>query len=470
MKHLLQTIVPASKCKTDVLEENFIACGKCLLLDVLKELNVPKPDIDRKRLAYLVFDKRKRLLFVDMKNVLEIFLHMSLPGGMEKYSKPFSYLPVTTLSDKLKFLKEFCVAVYVLPRSNNLNSKSKIYLVLNIHHLNDKRKNSVAYNIYHLNTKIKDISALLKVYDVARVIDNCIIKAETDQECQHEFPTTFRYEANNLASVDRAGHRHQAGSNIFQRPYLATTTLSFVNKVSHLSFTFVSEVIDLLIKKQQKHSSASTGHAIDDLNFSKEDSGLPTSILHKTSLWNHAMSPTCDPQILPCDTKVLQHARKRSSSFATELDTEFAHLPKAALEFLPYSSTSCPDKNEPIIHDIESPLLNSLPVQPSWLSHQTREPLHGCRTQLWMQINPVRLWPRMLLLAKCVCDGSRCAPHGPHKCITIKVPVVSLIRDTREETDQATHVRRHKEMLPVGCVCSAQKSVLLREHQSHILV
>jgi len=69
-----------------------------------------------------------------------------------------------------------------------------------------------------------------------------------------------------------------------------------------------------------------------------------------------------------------------------------------------------------------------------------------------------------------MCDGARCAPHGPHKCITIKVAVVSLFRDKRQDGDQATRVRRQKEMLPVGCVCSEQKSVLLRERQPQILV
>jgi hypothetical protein len=470
VKHLLQYIVPASKCTTDVLEASFTASRKYLLVNVLRDFNAPKPDIDRKRLAYLVFNARKRLLFADMKNILDIFVHTSLPGGMEKYSKLFIYLPVTTLNDKLKFLKDFCFAVDVSPKSNNLNSKSKIFVVSNIHHLNYKTKNSVASITHHLNSKIKDISAFLKVYDVATVIDNCILKAQHDQKCQHEFPTTFRYEVKNLASVDRVGHRHQAGSKIAQSPNLASTTLSFVNKVSHLPFNFVSKVIRLLIKKQQNLSSTFTRHASDNLNFSKEDSDRPTSTLHETSLRNHVMSPTCDPQILPCDTKVMQQARKRSSSFNSELDTEFAHLPQAALDFLSHSSTSCPDMNEPVIYDIDSPILNEIPVQPSWLPYENSEPIRGCRTQLWLQINPVRLWPRHLLLAKCVCDGSRCAKNGPHKCITIKVAVVSLIRDTREERDQATGVRRQKEMLPVGCVCSEQKSVLLHENQPNILV
>lgn len=471
MKYLLQAIVPASICGTDVLQASFTPCGKCLLVDVLKDFNAPKPDTDRKRLGYLVFDKRKRLLFVDMKNVWEVFLHMPVPGGMEKYSKQFLYLPVTTMTNKLKFWKEFCVAVYMSPKNNNLNNnKSKIYVVLSIYHLNGKTKNSVAFFVHHLNSKIQHISKLLKIYDVATVINNSILKTQVDQNCQHKFPTSFRHEMNNLASVDRVSRRLQSASKVFQSPHLASTTLSFVNKVSNFTFNFVSNVPCLLLKKHQKLSSTLTRHFSDDLNFKKGDSKLPTSIPHETSLWNHVMSPTCDPQVLPCDTKVLQHARKRSSSFASELDTEFAHLPKAALDFLSYSSTSCPDTKEPQIHDIDSPFLNSLPVQSSWLPYQTRQPSRGCRTQLLLQMNPVRLWPRILLLAKCMCDGSRCAPRGPHKCITIKVAVVSLIRDKRQDGDQTTRVRRQKEMLPVGCVCSEQKSVLLHERKPHILV
>ena len=471
MKHLLQTIIPASKCGTDVLQASFTACRKCLLVDVLEEFNSPKPDMDRKRFACFVFNKTKRLLFVDIKNVWEIFLHMPFPGGMETYSKLSIYLPVTTMTDKLKFFKEFCVAVYMSPMSNNLNNKSKTYVVLSIHHLNGKTKNSVAAIIHHLNSKIKYMSALLKIYDAATVINNSILKMQVDQKSQHEFPTSFRHEMNNLAPVDRVSHVHQSGSKIFQSLHLGSTTLSFVNKVSNFSFNFVSKFIYLIIKKQQNLSSTLTRHFSNDLNFSKGDSELPSSIPHETSLWNHVMSPTCDPQVLPCDNKVLQHARKRSSGLAPELDTEFAHLPKAALEFLSYSSTSCPDMNEPVIHNNDSPVLNSLPVQPSWLPYQTRLLSHGCHTQLWVQSNPVRLWPRILLLAKCMCDGSRCAQRGPHKCITIKVAVVSLIRDTRQDGNQATRVMRQKEMLPVGCICSAQKSVLLRERQPpHILV
>lgn len=471
MKHLLQAVVPASKCGRDVLEASFTECRMCLLVDVLKEFNAPKPDMDRKRLGYLVFNKRKRLLFVDMKNVWEIFLHMPFPGGMEKYGKQFIYLPVTNMADKLKFWKEFCVAVYMSPKSNNLkNNKSKIYVVLSIHHLNGETKNSVASFMRHLNSKIQHMSTLLKMYDAATVINNSILKTQVDQKYQHEFPTSFRHDVNNLASVDRLSLRHQSASKIFRSPHLVSTTLSFVNKIPNFSFNFMSKVTCVLIKKQQKLSSTLTRHFCDDLNFNKGDSKLPTSIPHETSLWNHVMPSTCDPQVLPCNTKVLQHTRKRSSSFASELDAEFAHLPKAALDFLSYSSTSCPDTKEPKIHDIDSPVLNSLPVQSSWLPYQTRQPSRGCRTQLLLQTNPVRLWPRILLLAKCMCDGSHCARRGPHKCITIKVAVVSLIRDKRQDGDQATHVRRQKETLPVGCVCSEQKSVLLRERQPQIVV
>jgi hypothetical protein len=469
MKHLLQTIVPASKCRRHVLEASFTACRNCLLVNVLKEFNAPKPDIDRKRLGYLVFDKRKRLLFVDMKNIWEIFLHTPFTGGMAKYSKKSIYLQVTTMTDELKFWKEFCVAVYMSPKSNNLNNRSKIYVVLNTHHLNRKTKDFAAPFIRHLNTKTHYVSTLLKINDAATVINNSIFKAQIDQKYQHEFPTSFRHELNNLVSMERVSHRHQSASEIFQSHHLASTTLPFVSKVTNFSFKFVSKVTFLLIQKQQRLTSPLTRHYSDDLNFSKGDSKLPTSIPHETSMWNQFMSPTCDPQVFPCDTKVLQHTTKRSNGFASELDTEFFHLPKAALDFLSYTSTSCPDTKEPMIHDTESPVLNSLPVQSSWFPYQTRLPSHGCRTKLLLHINPLRLWPRNLLLAKCMCDGSRCEPNGPHKCITIRVAVVSLIRDKRQNGDKATRVRRQKEMLPVGCACSEQKSVLLREHQPHIL-
>lgn len=459
MKHFLQNMIPASKCARNVLETSFTACKKCLLVDVLKEFNVPKLDMDKKRLG-----------FADMKNILERFPYLPLPAGMEKYSKLFIYLPMVTLPDKLKLLKQFCVALSVSPKSNNLNSKSNICFVLNIHNLNGKTRKNVVYNIYLLNGNIKPMSAFLKVYDAATVTDNSILKVQTDHNCQHEFPTTLKHEANNFFSVDRVSQRPQVNSKPSHSPNLGLTTLSFVNKVSQLSFNFASKVICILIKKHQKLSSKFKKHSSDNLNFSKGNSELPTTIIHDTSLWNHATSPTCDPQILPCNSKVLQRARKRSSSFSSDLDTEFVHLPKAALEFLSYSSTSCPDMNKPRIYNSDSQISNSLPVQLSWLPYQSRATSRGCRTQLVPQTNPVRLWPRILLLAKCVCDGLRCAAHAPHRCTTIKVPVMSLVRDIRENGEQATYVRRQKEMLPVGCVCSEQKSVLLREHQPHILV
>jgi hypothetical protein len=254
MKHLLPTIVPASKCGRDVLEASFTACRKCLLVDVLKDFDAAKPDMDRTRLGYLVLNKRKRLLFVDMKNVWEIFLHMPFLGGMGKYSKQFIYLPVTTMTDKLKFWKEFCVAVYMSPKINNLNNKSKIYVVSSTHRLNGRTKNSAASFSHHLNSKIQHISTLLKISDAAIVINNSILKTQVDQKCQHGFPISFRHEVNNLASVDGVSHSHQPASKIFQSPHLASTTVSFVNKFSNFSFNFVSKFTCLFIKKEQKLS------------------------------------------------------------------------------------------------------------------------------------------------------------------------------------------------------------------------
>lgn len=239
---------------------------------------------------------------------------------------------------------------------------------------------------------------------------------------------------------------------------------------SKIEYSVAPTIIHHLMKKQQNHSSTFTKEFSDNSEQYSAQSEVHTRIQPDSSVWSHVMSPNCNVRNFSCKTEVLQPGRKRSSRFALELDTEFAHLPKAALEFLSYSSTSCPSNmNEPLIHQVDPHILNSLPVQPSWLPYQPREPLGGCPTQLWPHANPARIWPRILLMAKCVCDGLRCALHGTHRCITVKVAVVSLIRDTRDGRDHIRNVRRRMEMVAVGCVCAEQKSVLVNEHRPPIL-
>ncbi|PNF37772.1 hypothetical protein B7P43_G11319 [Cryptotermes secundus] len=354
MKQILQNMIPESKDITDVLD----ACRRRPLLDVQKLLAAAQPDMERKRLACLIYNKHKRSFLVDMKKILKTFLSTSIPADMEKNGKPFIHFPMITLSEILKFHKEFSV-----PVSPNINN-------------------------FH---------------------------------------------------------------------------------TSHSFFNSVSKIIPLLMKKHGEIASTFTIESSDHLNYSKGDSGHTN--IPPGSLRSHISSPSCDPQNFSCKTEVLQPGRKRSSSLSSELDKEFAHLPEAALKFLFYSPVSCPSSmNEPLIHHVDSRILNSLSVQPSWLPYQPKEPVGGCPTQLWPHINPDRIWPRILLTAKCVCDGSQCALHGTHRCITIKVAVVSLIRGSRGGRDQARNVWRQWEMVAVGCVCAEHKSVLLHEHRPRIYV
>jgi hypothetical protein len=340
----------------------------------------------------------------------------------------------------------------------------------NSNHLNNKGKYSITPNSHYLNIKTKRISTFPRLYDVSTVIGNNKLRGQNGQKYQHEFSASLKHKVNYLASMSRFSHRHAKAS---QNPHLKSSEFFLSNKAAHLPFSFVSKIIHLLKKKQQKLTSTFQKDFSDQLSYRKGDSSQSehSSIQPKASLWHYDISRNCNQRNFSCMTEVLQPGRKRSSSFPSELDSEFVHFPKAALEFLSYSSTSCPsDMNEPLNHHIDFQILNSFLVQPSWLQYQPREPLGGCPTQFWPHTNPARIWPRILLMAKCVCDGSRCAQNGTHRCITIKISMLSLIRDTREGRDRARNVRRQKEMVAVGCVCAERKSMLIREHQAPIFM
>ncbi|KAJ9592317.1 hypothetical protein L9F63_001137 [Diploptera punctata] len=171
---------------------------------------------------------------------------------------------------------------------------------------------------------------------------------------------------------------------------------------------------------------------------------------------------------LKCISDGNQPKRKRviTSSSSSEIDSEFAHIPKTALEFLSYGPTSCPSSlNEPITHHVNFHIFNSLPLLPYWLSYQPEVPLGGCPTTLMPHINPLRVWPRSLLVAKCVCDGSRCSFNGSHRCITVRSVVVSLVREKGNSS-----LKRFTEIVSVGCICAEQKSILIQEHRASIVV
>lgn len=452
MKQVVQNIIPTSK---GVLEASLNAHKKHLLLEAQKKFDAAQHDMKRKRYAYSVSDERKRLLLADTKKLLKTFLNMPVPEDMERYGKPLIHLPVTIRCEILKMLKEFSDTVFVSPNRNHLNSKTEY---------------SVTPNSCNLNSKTKQMPAFPKFSDIATVKDNNLLIGQRDQKYKHKFSTFFKHKVSNLASVCRFNRRQPVAIKMSQSPHLKSSDIFPCNKVAHLSSSLLSTIIHCLMKKQQNQASAFMKDFSDHSQRYSAQSQVHTSIQPDSSMQSHVMSPSCNIN-LSSKTGILQPEVKRSSRFTSELDTEFAHLPKAALEFLSYSSTYCPSNmNEPLIHQVDPQILNSLSVQPSWLPYQPREPLGGCPTQLWPHTNPARIWPRILLMAKCVCDGSRCALQGTHRCITVKVAVVSLIRDTREGRDQVRNVRRRMEMVAVGCVCAEQKSVLLHEHRPPILV
>lgn len=445
MKQILQNEIPESKDITNVLD----ACRKRPMLDVQKLFAAAQPDMDRKRLACLIYNKQKRSILVDMKKILKTFLSTSIPADMGKNGKPFINFPTITLSEILKFSKEHSVPVS--PNINNFHSKIK---------------HSIVPVSQYMNGKAEEISEFPKFYDTGTIKDNNIHRKGSDEKYQLPFSTSYKYKVNNLASMGK----HHAHIRSSLSPHLKSTKSFLGKKAPHSFFNSVSKIIPLFMKKHREIASTFTKESSDHLNYSKGDSGH-TNIPPGASLWSHVSSPFCDPRNLSCKTEVLQPGTKRSSSLSSELDKEFAHLPEAALKFLFYSPVSCPSSmNEPLIHHVDSRILNSLSVQPSWLPYQPREPVGGCPTQLWPHTNPDRIWPRILLTAKCVCDGSQCALHGTHRCITIKVAVVSLIRGSREGRDQARNVWRQWEMVAVGCVCAEHKSVLLHEHRPRIYV
>jgi hypothetical protein len=444
MEHILQNVIPGSKDVTDAVD----VCRKRPLLDVQKLFAGAAPsDMDRKWLAYLVYNKQKQSFLMDIKKILKTSLSTYIPRDTEN-DKPFLHLPMITHSEMLKFCKESSVQVPVSPI---------------IDYFKIKIKQSIVPVSQYMNSITEQRSEFPKFYDTVTVKDNTILRKEIEEKYQHPLHTSYKLNDNQLASTG-AHHADIRSSHL-------KSTKSFLDlKASHLFFNSVSKMISLLMKRHRELPSTFTKESNDHLNYSKGDSGH-SSISTEASLWRHILSPSCDPQNLSCRTEVLQPRTKRSSGLSSELDKEFAHLPEAALKFLFYSPVSCPSgMNEPLIHQVDSRILNSLSVQPSWLPYQPKEPVGGCPTQLWPHTNPDRIWPRILLTAKCVCDGSRCALHGTHRCVTIKVAVVSLIRGTREGRDQARNVWRQWEMVAIGCVCAEHKSVLLHEHRPHIYI
>jgi hypothetical protein len=456
MEQILQNKIPKSKGVTDVLEASLKVCKKCLLLDVQKKFDAAQPNRERKRFAYPIYDEWKRSLLVDIKKFLKMLLNMPVPGSMERDGKSFILSPVTILSEILKILEVF---------------SDTVSMSQNINHLSSKTEYSVAPNNHHMNSKTNQILAFPKHYDVATVKDNSnLLRGESDQKCRHKFSVSFKHKAKNMASVGRYSHRQLVATKISRSPLLNFSDIFLGNRVADLSSNLQSKIIHHIMKIQQNYTSKVTKDFSDHSERYSAQSVVHTRMQPESTVLSHVMSPNCNIRNLSCMTEVLKPGRKRSSTFPLEHDTEFAHLPKAALKFLSYSSISCPSiMNEPLIHQVDPQILNSLPVQPSWLPYQLREPLGGCPTQLWPHTNPARIWPRILLMAECVCDGSRCTLRGTHRCITIKVAVVSLIRDTREGRDQVRNVRRRMEMVAVGCVCAEQKSVLLHEHRPPIL-
>jgi hypothetical protein len=444
MKRILQNVIPESKDITDIVD----TCRKHTLQDVWKLYAAPQSDMDRKWLAYLIYNKKKQSFLMDIKKVLKMSLSISSPTDMEENSKTFIHLPTITLTEILKFCKEFSVPVSLLP---------------NINYFNIKIKHSILPLSQYMNGIREEISEFPKFYDAVIIRYNNLLRKGSEGKYHHPYYRSSKYKDNNLASTGRY-HADISSS------HLKSTKYFLDNKTSHSFLNSISKIIPLLMKKHREFPSTFTKESSDHLNYNQVNSGH-TSISTEASLRSHILPPSCDPQKFSCRTEVLQTGTKRSSSLSSELDKEFAHLPEAALKFLFYSPVSCPSSiNEPLIHHVDSRILNSLSVQPSWLPYQPKEPVGGCPTQLWPHTNPDRIWPRILLTAKCVCDGSRCALHGTHRCITIKVAVVSLIRGTREGRDKTRNEWKQWEMVPVGCVCAEHKSVLLHEHRPRIYI
>jgi hypothetical protein len=437
MKHILQNVIPGPKDTAHVVD----ACRKWPLLDIQKlSAGAPQSDMDSKWLAYWLYNKQKRPFLADVNKMLKTCLSTYIPRDTEKNGKPFIHLPMITHSELLEFCKEYSVPVPVSPNMNYFNIKIK-QLIVPV----SQYRNGIT----------EERSEFPKFYDTVTMKDNNILRKETQKKYQHPLYTSYKLKDNNLAST--GGHHADIRSS-----HLKSTKSFFNQKASRLFFNSVPKIIPLITKRHRELPSTFTKESSGHLNYSNGDSGH-TSVSTKASLWGHVLSPSCDPQNLSC--------RKRSNSLSSELDNEFAHLPEAALKFLFYKPVSCPSgMNEPLIHHVDSRILNSLSVQPSWLPYQPNEPVGGCPTQLWPHTNPDRIWPRILLTAKCVCDGSRCALHGTHRCVTIKVAVASLIRGTRKGRDQSRNVWRQWEMVAVGCVCAEHKSVLLHEHRPRIYV
>lgn len=87
-----------------------------------------------------------------------------------------------------------------------------------------------------------------------------------------------------------------------------------------------------------------------------------------------------------------------------------------------------------------------------WLMKRPEHPIGHCPVRFRPHVDPHRWFPRNLVVSECLCEGSPCARHGLHVCVTAFAAryVYSL------------YTGKKRVLIAVGCICAIQKTRLAK--------
>ncbi|KAG8249009.1 hypothetical protein J6590_029356 [Homalodisca vitripennis] len=87
-----------------------------------------------------------------------------------------------------------------------------------------------------------------------------------------------------------------------------------------------------------------------------------------------------------------------------------------------------------------------------WLRNGPQESIGHCPVRFRPHVDPHRWLPRNLVISECLCEGSPCARHGLHVCVTVFAA----------RTVYSLHTGKKRVLIAVGCVCAIQKTRLAK--------
>lgn len=128
------------------------------------------------------------------------------------------------------------------------------------------------------------------------------------------------------------------------------------------------------------------------------------------------------------------------------IDQELASVPWQTLWLLELNKQDC-DFQEVVMR------MNSFPDNlrnADWLMKRPENPIGHCPIRFRPHVDPHRWFPRNLVVSECLCEGSPCARHGLHVCVTAFAAryVFSL------------YTGKKRVLIAVGCICAIQKTRL----------